>query len=535
MGYSATARAAVGTATALFVATLWLLARGVGGAFLSDDFGHLHAIFAAADRGELGAWTLARFFEPLDNGNFAYRPIALASYVADWLLYGANATGWHITNLLLYGADALVAGWLVTGWLRPRAPYPLVGGAVAACALVVFPLAGEIAFWPVGRFDLLAVLFSLLCLATLTPRHTATALSLQVWRVLLLLAALLSKESAMPLPAVVSLVSWGLAAGTQPGCSTSERWRAVVRTTWPVWLAFAAYLAWRYALFGSPWKVYPASVAPTSLDELLARVAPITSIVKGNVGPRYLLWSGAAIVLLGASLTPWARGRDPETRPPAALIVALAASAGLYVVAPWVSLAAAPPWGEGSRHLFMAWVYIALLLGAAVAWRPWQWMPAMLFALLMLVGQTQGIRQWHAAGQEMKAIVAAIDEFAGRVAADEYALLLLPDHIGVALFARNGQGGIVTRPVQRRDYLDRVAPMVSAAFEHWSANLTTRGTVAQLKGRPFDTQRFVGLFCWNPLRQAIVPLTGGALAPDPQAWQREAEANFASAGCLAPF
>src|SRR5271167_3763920 len=153
---STTVPAAIGAAVAIFAAAVWMLARGVGGAFLSDDFGHVHAIFNAAKDGELGAWTLQRFYEPLDNGNFAYRPVALATYVGDWILYGANATGWHITNLALYVADGLVAGWLVARWLGQRPAHPLVGGAFAACAFVAFPFAGEIAFWPVGRFDLLA-------------------------------------------------------------------------------------------------------------------------------------------------------------------------------------------------------------------------------------------------------------------------------------------------------------------------------------------------------------------------------------------
>src|SRR5262249_37394552 len=66
----------VALAGLVFAVTLWLIARGAGGAFLSDDFSHLAAIFNADDRGRLSAWTLARFYEPLGSGNFAYRPIA---------------------------------------------------------------------------------------------------------------------------------------------------------------------------------------------------------------------------------------------------------------------------------------------------------------------------------------------------------------------------------------------------------------------------------------------------------------------------
>jgi hypothetical protein len=212
----------------------------------------------------------------------------------------------------------------------------------------------------------------------------------------------------------------------------------------------------------------------------------------------------------------------------------------LYFIAPWFGLAGAPESGEGGRHLFLAWVYLALMLGVAVARRTWQWMPAMTLVIVLIIGQAHGMRQWHAAAREMKAIVGAIDGFAAGVRDDQYALLLLPDHIGIVVFARNAQGGIVMRPTQRRDRLDRVAPMLSDAFEEWSARLgdgRANGiTMEMLKGRAFDSGNFVGLFCWNRKRQAIVPLTGGgAIARDAEAWRREAEAKFAAAGCIAPF
>jgi hypothetical protein len=527
----------VALAGLVFAVTLWLIARGAGGAFLSDDFSHLAAIFNADDRGQLSAWTLARFYEPLGSGNFAYRPMAFATYVGDWLVYGADATGWHLTNLALYAADALIAGWLVRRWLLGRAPQATVAGAVTTCVLAAFPFTGEIAFWPVGRFDLLAALFSLLCLASLrNSGEISTTISAQLWRVLFLLAALLSKESALPLPLVASALSMGLAGNGGGSRSLLARTRVALRTTWLMWFAFAGYLLWRYWLFGSAIKVYPDVVAPQGLDELLQRMSTVVFIVEGNVGSRYALWAGAVVVLICATVALALPARDTGPRAAAPLAVALAASAALYLIAPWFGLAGAPPSGEGGRHLFLAWVYLALFLGVIVAWRPWQWLPAMMLVVVLIIGQAHGTRQWQAAAREMKAVTGSIAAFAASVREDQYALLLLPDHIGIALFARNGQGGIVMRPTQGRDYLDRVAPMLSDAFEDWSAHLGGRGTVSKLKGRDFDPINFVGLFCWNRKRQAIVPLTGGgALARDAQAWRSEAERNFAAAGCMAPF
>ena len=525
----------------VFAVTLWLIARGATGGFLSDDFSHLAAIFNADDRGQLGAWALARFYEPLGSGNFAYRPVAFATYVGDWLLYGADATGWHLTNLALYAADALVAGWLVRRWLRARAPHPTVAAALAACVLAAFPCTGEIAFWPVGRFDLLAALFSLLCLASLRAHdETPASVSAQLWPVAWLLAALLSKESALPLPLVAFTVSLGLAGNGEASRTPAARLRFAARSTWPMWLAFAGYLAWRSWLFGSALRVYPDVVAPDGLEELQQRVATVAFIVEGNIGSRYGLWAAAVITLFCVTVVSTLLARGSGLRYAAPLAAALAASAALYFVAPWFGLAGAPASGEGGRHLFLAWVYLALFLGVVVAWWPWQWLPALALIVVLVIGQAHGVRQWQAAAREMKAVTGSIAAFAASVRDDQYALLLLPDHIGIALFARNGQGGIVMRPTQRRDYLDRVAPTLSDAFADWSARLSLRTgvmiTMEELKGRRFDPANFIGLFCWNRKRQAIVPLTtGGALAGDAQAWRSEAERNFAVAGCMPPF
>jgi hypothetical protein len=124
---------------------------------------------------------------------------------------------------------------------------------------------------------------------------------------------------------------------------------------------------------------------------------------------------------------------------------------------------------------------------------------------------------------------------ASTVREDQYALLLLPDHIGVALFARAAQDAIVMPPTQRRNYLPRMAVMVSTDFSVWSQYIT-QGKVAELKGIPvFDPANFVGLYCWNATKSAFVTLTTGSVASDSALWLATAKKNFAQAGCITPF
>src|SRR5262249_62305888 len=91
--------------------------------------------------------------------------------------------------------------------------------------------------------------------------------------------------------------------------------------------------------------------------------------------------------------------------------------------------------------------------------------PVLVLVLILFSGQTHSLSQWRSAAMEMNRIVGAIEGFAISVRDDQYALLLLPDHLHIALFARNAQGAIVMRPIQRADYLSRMAITLSGDIE----------------------------------------------------------------------
>ncbi|HEX6004757.1 MAG TPA: hypothetical protein VFZ14_12245 [Burkholderiales bacterium] len=531
---SATASGATGLAFAAIplVVLLWHFA-GIGGGFLSDDYSHLHVIAQNAERGTLLQWTLARFHQGLDNGNFAYRPLAFASYVLDWLVYRTTAAGWHATNLALYFVNALLAAALARRWLRADGGAARQAAFVAAAAMVAFPFAGEISFWPVGRFDLLAGLFSLLYLHALPPAGRGSLVDHGL-RVLFLLCALLSKESAMPLPLVASLVSMAEVPGGTGRLAIAARLRAAVRETAPTWLAFALYLLWRHHLFGSYWKVYPDSSAPRSIAEFAERVAMLRHVVAANVGDARIAWVLAVLLFLGVIASLALHRRDALAGRVRILACAVIGCAALYALAPAFGFPLSTATGEGSRLLYLPWVYAALGLALVTAGSRSAGWAAFGLLVVMLYAQMRSVSQWQSAAREMQRIVAHVAPFAARIAPERYALLLLPDHIGPVPFARNGQGGIVLRPIQPEDYLDRMAVTTDPDLTGWSDHLQ-RGTIAGLKGLArFDPANLDGLFCWNPRLSAIVPLTGGDVARDPVRWRREVEARLPATGCLAP-
>jgi hypothetical protein len=501
--------------------------RGGGGAFLGDDFSHVNAIYRASQRGELWTWTLSLFHEPLGNASYAYRPLGFVSYALDWTLFGDRATAWRFTSLLVLVANGLVAGLLVREWL-PQAASRSVAAAIAASCTLCFPFVGEVSYWLNGRFDLLACLFSLLFLATL-PRSGPSSSARHALRLVCLAAGLASKESALLLPLAGTLIV--LARTLDEGNDLRTSVRDGVRETAASWIVLLLYLGMRASVLGSAWKVYTRTRAPRDLAEWWDRLASMPYIVREGVGPAYVAWLAAVGIAL-AVLVASSRGSRAWPR---FTILALLGLAVLYAVAPSFSFDISSPHGEGSRHLYPPWAYASIAIGLLCTTRAATAVPALAIVLLALAAQGRNLEQWQAAGRTMHRVLNAVAAFAPTVPPDRYALLLLPERIGPVWFANNAQGGIVMKPYQRGDYLDRMAITTSDDLPQWTGHLHD-GTIARLKGAErFDPRDLLGLYCWVPATDDIVRVTPGDFALNAAHWRDVAEANARAAGCLQPF
>ena len=132
-----------------------------------------------------------------------YWPVTSTTLWAEWRLWGRNATGYHVTNLLLHIAEA----GLLWGILRRlRAP----GALFAALLFAAHPVNVESVAWIAQRKNLMAMLFALgtvwffLDAEERPQSRRAYALSLGAF-----LLALLSKGSVATLPLVLlGIIAW---------------------------------------------------------------------------------------------------------------------------------------------------------------------------------------------------------------------------------------------------------------------------------------------------------------------------------------
>jgi len=513
---------------AVIVAVLAMNLRGLPGSMLGDDFSHFNVIAQTDRQGQLAEWLLGNFVRPLGNGNFAYRPILFLSYALDWRLWGANPVWSHLTNLALHVVNSLLVGYLAHRWASRR---PTTAGIVAGAVFAAYPFAGEVTFWIAGRADLLAALFGVLFLLTLRGPPGRRLAVAQTLRIVLLFLALLSKESAIPLPLIgtVLLVTqrW---AEDEPGRWNSgvARSMVAVREALPIWVAFAAYLAWRFWLFGTLSSVYTESRTPSGLGEYLDRLALLRTLGERQSDlPWPTLWPIVFVLLLSALALIWARAQPG--RKSASVMAAFVIAGAIYVLSPALSFPAAGATGEGARNYYVAWSFVSTAIGLFAEQSRLTRAVSILFAGWMLLGQDGSMRQWQEAARLMRAVTNAVPALAREIGPDRYAALLLPDHIGVALFARNAQDGIVIRPTQRFDYLDRMAGMTEPDIDHWRALLANGGLDA-LHGRHLAIEAFAGVFCFNEGMRFVKIDQGGAI-PGPD-WPETLLRKAATAGCV---
>src|SRR5437899_1426812 len=145
-----------------------------------------------------------------------YAPLTWMTFGLDYLLWGMNPVGYHLTNLLLHAANAAVFYLVACRILGLALPGPAQRGNVGLAASAAFatllfaihPLRVESVAWATERRDVLSGLFYLLALlAYLRAVERESRGRAWYWGAVGLFAcALLSKSIAVSLPVVLLIL-----------------------------------------------------------------------------------------------------------------------------------------------------------------------------------------------------------------------------------------------------------------------------------------------------------------------------------------
>lgn len=300
-----------------------------------------------------------------------YRPLFWLSLMLDYRLWGLTPAGFYLTNLLLYALACLLLLCLLRE-LLPRTEAALL----AALLFAAHPAHVESVAWVSGRCDTLPAVAGLAAVwLYLRGRRAAgwRAAAAQAGSLLGTLAALLAKESAAALPAILLWLEVVLPA--TPPAPRRRRGAAALGRLAPHFLILALYLAFRAeALLAWSLETAPGGSLGQRLPGALELIARYTllALVPVGVQPVYALarpesllapWPAAGGLLLLA--LGWAAWRARPGWP----VVSFGLGWFLLGLGPVLDLVplSARPLSFAARHLFLPGVGLCLVLGQLLA------------------------------------------------------------------------------------------------------------------------------------------------------------------------
>lgn len=329
-------------ALALTAAVLVTYAGAFGMGFVTDDFievglRHFNAVDTLA-RDDFGAWlqgTVRFAFVDAATGWQVIRPVREVLYSLDYMIWGLNPFGYHLTNILLHlGTTFLVA--LIAWRLERNALAALIAGLLFAIHPAHSAPIAEVS----SRGHVLAALF--ICLTVLfymLPRRRWTAVA--AWSGYAL--ALGSKETAIMTPALLLL--YEVVVHRQ---ALLCDWRGLFWRQLPFWLTALAYVGLRLVLFG---RLDTSSNAPGQY----AFSYQLAGYTLFTIRPFLVDVNDTQTFVFVLAL--------------AVLLVLYRKRAGVVMGLLWVAIALAPTitFQPEERYLYTASVGLALALGSILA------------------------------------------------------------------------------------------------------------------------------------------------------------------------
>lgn len=211
--------------------------------FLADDF--------IALKESQHADLLSLFTSSWQPSNFQsfYRPLSQLTFFAEYQIWGRSAVGYHLSNLLVHALTgmlvALGARYIA---LAQSIAQPAWFGFVAGLMFVVAPLHCESIIWITGRVDLLATLFFAAAFFCFLRAYHESSSRHEKAVPFLFVAAMLSKESAVVLPAVALCYACIL---PRQGENMRRRAALCFQLLTKTLLALVLLLAARYVVLGT--------------------------------------------------------------------------------------------------------------------------------------------------------------------------------------------------------------------------------------------------------------------------------------------
>ncbi len=165
-----------------------------------------------------------------------WRPVLLGVFSIEYHLWGTHPFGYHLVNLLIHIADALLVFFLINGLFRK---YKIA--LLTAFVFLIHPLQTEAVTYVNSLGDSLSVFFILLGLNNYLHFSQNNDRASFWWSIACYPLALMSKETAIIYPALIAIIEFF----QQPELNLKARLKNVARFVWPTLIIAAIYLLLR--------------------------------------------------------------------------------------------------------------------------------------------------------------------------------------------------------------------------------------------------------------------------------------------------
>lgn len=174
--------------------------------FLLDDFKHLGYSYYFWNGDQSGVWkTFTGNWSGQSDGLTSYRPGISMTFAFDYLVWKFNAAGYHLTNLIVYTFCAFfcsVIAYQVTVEFSRKERLWI--GFFAGLLFALYPIHAESVSWVVGRVDIHCTFLYMLSMLTYFQFRKNENYALLGVSLVSFYIALICKEMAVTLPAVLA-------------------------------------------------------------------------------------------------------------------------------------------------------------------------------------------------------------------------------------------------------------------------------------------------------------------------------------------
>ncbi len=168
---------------------------------------HLQSGISAEGIGWAFSTTYAEFWHPL----------TWLSLLLDYQLYGLNAGGYHVTNVILH-----ILSTLLLFWLFNRMTGAIWKSAFVAALFALHPLRVESVAWIAERKDVLSMFFGMLTICLYVYYTEKTNIKRYLLVLFSFVCALMSKSMVVTLPVLMILLDYWPLGRFQPGKITNN-------------------------------------------------------------------------------------------------------------------------------------------------------------------------------------------------------------------------------------------------------------------------------------------------------------------------